>query len=259
MHVESQVGSEEEGNVEIGKSCDVVQDQDKSHGDSSNVVGSDSTTRRRRRRQQQTRLPKKKRNKIPRALAPMPTSPKPQLPSQDSYIHGAPVRSGIVHGLCTSDLVEGFEGSKSIAEDINTTTTTTKRKRRQDNDNDDDTARRATFNAGHVDAKNLSTEVPQTSPNSLIRAQLPLSRPLPSVIGTGQAVCQLPEHCTAFVDAADTGSSDPQPPHGPILKTRPVMHLGAKEKRQNKSRSRGTLSSPRALRGMPAPHGRHTV
>ena len=122
MHVESQVGSEAEGNVEIGKSCDVGRDQDKSHGDSSNVVGSDSTTRR---RQQQTKLPKKKRNKIPTALAPTPTSPKPQLPSQDSYIHGAPVRSGIVHSLCTSYLVEGFEGVKSIGNDKNATTTTT--------------------------------------------------------------------------------------------------------------------------------------
>ena len=105
MHVELQVGSEAEGHVEIGESSDVGWDQDKPHEGSSNVVGSDSTTR--RRRQQQTRLPKKKRNKIPTALAPTPTSPK----SQDSYIHGAPiVRSGIVHGSCTSDLVECFEG-----------------------------------------------------------------------------------------------------------------------------------------------------
>jgi len=57
MHIESQVGSEAEGNVAIGKSCDVGWDRDgiKSHGDSSNVVGSEpspsSTTRR---RQQQT-------------------------------------------------------------------------------------------------------------------------------------------------------------------------------------------------------------
>ena len=43
MHIESQVGPEAEGNVAIGKSCDVGRDRDrvKSHGDSSNVVGSD--------------------------------------------------------------------------------------------------------------------------------------------------------------------------------------------------------------------------
>ena len=52
MHVESHVGPEAEGHVQIGKSCDVGPDQDKSHGDLSNVVGSDSTTRR---RQQQTK------------------------------------------------------------------------------------------------------------------------------------------------------------------------------------------------------------
>ena len=43
MHIESRVGTEAEGNVVNGKSCDVGRDRDKvkSHGDSSNVVGSD--------------------------------------------------------------------------------------------------------------------------------------------------------------------------------------------------------------------------
>ena len=124
----------------IGKSCDVGRDRDKTkpHGDSSNVVGSESSpSSTTRRRQQQTRPPKKKRNKISTASAPTPTfplpsgpdptwppaqvvvpSPKSQLPSQDSYIHGAPidngkgtvesVRSRIVRGSCMSDVVEGF-------------------------------------------------------------------------------------------------------------------------------------------------------
>ena len=149
MHIASQVGSEAEGNLLIGKICDVGRDRDrvKSHEDSSHVVGSksspSSTTQRQR---QQTRQPKNKRNKIPTTLTPTPTfrlpsgpdpigpsaqvvvpSPNPQLLSQDSCIHGAPAH--IVYGLCTSDLVEGFECFKSIAEDKNTTTTTTKRQR----------------------------------------------------------------------------------------------------------------------------------
>ena len=131
-----------------------------------------------------------------------------------SYIHGAPVRSGIVHDSCMSDLVEGIECFDSIAEDINTTTTTTKRQRRQDNYNDDDTARRATFNAGHVDAKNLPADVFPTSPNLLSRAQLPSSRPLPSVIGTGQAVCQYPEHRNASSPALAGSSREPVAPVG---------------------------------------------
>ena len=40
-----------EGNVDVGKSCDVGRDRDKSHRDSSHVVGSDSTTKRRRQQQ----------------------------------------------------------------------------------------------------------------------------------------------------------------------------------------------------------------
>ena len=43
-----------EGNVDVGKSCDLGRDRDKSHRDSSHVVGSDSTTKQ---RQQQQRLP----------------------------------------------------------------------------------------------------------------------------------------------------------------------------------------------------------
>ena len=140
MHIESQVGPEAEGNVAIGKSCDVGRDRDKvkSHRDSSNVVGSDSSPSTLRK---QKRRPKSERNKTS-DLAPTPTlslpsgpdpigppaqvvvpSPKPQLLSQDSYIHGAPVH--IVHGSC--DLVEGFDLLKSVSEDNNTTTTTTKR------------------------------------------------------------------------------------------------------------------------------------
>ena len=144
MRIESQVGSEAKGNVVSGKSCDVGRDLDKSHRDSSNVVGSDSSPSTLRK---QKRRPKCKRSKQS-ALTPTPTipfpsgpdpvgppaqvvlpSPKPQLPSQDSYIQGAAV--DIVHGSCMSDLVEGFESFKSIAEHINTTTTTTTTKRQR--------------------------------------------------------------------------------------------------------------------------------
>ena len=43
MHIESHDEPEAEGNVEFGRSCDVGRDQDKSHGDSWNVVGSESS------------------------------------------------------------------------------------------------------------------------------------------------------------------------------------------------------------------------
>ena len=97
------VGTEVEMHIESQR-CDVGLDRDKSHEGSSHVVGSDSTTK--QRRQQQTRLPKKKRNKIPTTLAPN----LPSTISQNSYIHGAPVvRSGLGHGSCTSDSVECLE------------------------------------------------------------------------------------------------------------------------------------------------------
>ena len=63
---------EAEGNVVIGKSCDVGRDRAKSHGDLSNVVGSLSSSSTLR---QQKRRPKHKRHKTS-ALAPTPT----QLP-----------------------------------------------------------------------------------------------------------------------------------------------------------------------------------
>ena len=88
------VGTEVEMHIE-SQSVDVGRDRDKSHKDSSHVVGSDSATKQRR---QQQRLPKKNRNNIPTALAPSSSSPI----SQHSYIHGVPnVRSGLGRGSCT--------------------------------------------------------------------------------------------------------------------------------------------------------------
>ena len=52
--------------------------------------------------------------------------------------------------------------------------------------------------------------------------------------GRGQGLGRVSHQRDRHVNAADTGSSDLQPPHGPILKTRPVLHLGGKEERQEK-------------------------
>ena len=61
------------------------------------------------------------------------------------------VRSSVARGSCKSDVVEGLVEGLSIAT-TKITTTATMYDNDDDDNNDNDEARRATFNAGHVDA-----------------------------------------------------------------------------------------------------------
>ena len=66
---------------------------------------------------------------------------------------------------------------------------------------DETKARRATFNAGHVDAQDHRRWQLQTK-TDFSEPKCRLSRPLRCVNGIGQAVCQYPEHSTAVLNVA---------------------------------------------------------